>query len=132
MRLVISFISIFYLANGLLMLAAPLTWYDITPGADHTGPANIHFIRDIGLAFIAASAAIIAVAQPALRLRPAFAATSVFVGGHAILHMIEFLDGHFGFFEIIRDTALIVVPALIVITWMAGKTRQPAESGANR
>ncbi len=121
MRLVISFISIFYLANGLLMLAAPLTWYEVTPGTDHTGPANSHFIRDIGLAFIAASVAIIAVAQPALRLRPAFSAACVFIGGHAILHMVEFFDGHFGFSEILRDTALIVLPALIVITWMAGR-----------
>lgn len=122
MRLIISLISLFYLANGLLMLFAPLAWYQITPGADHTGPANIHFIRDIGLAFIAASTAIIAVAQPALRLRPAFAATAIFVGGHALLHLVEFFDGHFSPMEIVRDTFLIAVPALIVIIWMAGKS----------
>lgn len=132
MRFIVSFIAIFYLANGLLMLAAPLTWYEITPGADHTGPANSHFIRDIGLAFIAASVAIIAVAQPALRLRPAIAATSVFIGGHAVLHTVEFFDGHFGFAEILRDAALIVVPAAIVVFWIAGNPEKHLESGANQ
>ncbi len=36
------------------MPTAPEIWYSAVPGVPETGPANIHFIRDIGLAFLAA------------------------------------------------------------------------------
>ncbi len=38
--------------NGLWMLAYPLRWYKAVPGVTGTGPPNLHFIRDIGCAYV--------------------------------------------------------------------------------
>jgi hypothetical protein len=39
-------------ANGLLMLLDPAGWYALAPGVPETGPLNLHFVRDIGCAYI--------------------------------------------------------------------------------
>ncbi|TNE34164.1 MAG: hypothetical protein EP350_02450, partial [Alphaproteobacteria bacterium] len=39
------------IANGLFMLADPFGWYDFVDTVKATGPANPHFIKDIGIAF---------------------------------------------------------------------------------
>ncbi len=106
MKITLKIISIFYLMNGILMLVLPEIWYRLTPGVEHSGAINVHFIRDIGLGFCAASAW-------ALLVRHKYFAPLIFIGGHGILHMFEFFDGHFAFNEILRDVALIILPAII-------------------
>ena len=49
-------VGLFHLVNGIAMIVAPDVWYANTPGVSFTGPINIHFIRDIGLAFAASGA----------------------------------------------------------------------------
>ena len=44
--------GLLFTANGLAMLAVPLTWYDAVPGVPATGPFNSHFIRDIGAIYL--------------------------------------------------------------------------------
>ncbi len=39
------------MGNAFAMVVEPLAWFQMIPGAMATGPANIHFIRDIGLAY---------------------------------------------------------------------------------
>ena len=41
-----------HLLNALLMWFTPHTWYDTVPGVAMMGPYNLHFIRDIALAFL--------------------------------------------------------------------------------
>ena len=38
------------------MLARPEIWYYSIPGVTGTGPLNLHFIRDIGCAYLVAAA----------------------------------------------------------------------------
>ena len=45
-------------ANGLLMLLDPAGWYALAPGVPETGPLNLHFVRDIGCAYILAGLAL--------------------------------------------------------------------------
>lgn len=52
-RLLLAILGLAHAANGLLMLAAPAHWYALVPGVAMTGPFNPHFVRDIGLAFLA-------------------------------------------------------------------------------
>lgn len=40
------------------MIAAPAGWYAAMPGVEMTGPFNSHFVRDIGLIFLASGAAL--------------------------------------------------------------------------
>lgn len=96
--------------NGAVMLAAPEFWYATVPGVEHTGPANIHFIRDIGLGFLAAASALWLVARGhVLLLVPAI----VFLGGHAGLHLVEMVAHRMPLDAALRDLLLIVVPGLL-------------------
>lgn len=112
MRLVLILIGLYQAANGIAMLAAPDFWYVTVPGVTETGPINVHFIRDIGLAFLAAGAALLMTARlgiSAALILPA----SVFLGGHALLHVAEMLAYGTSAFAALRDFVLIVIPGLL-------------------
>ncbi|RAZ90118.1 hypothetical protein DPM33_14900 [Mesorhizobium hawassense] len=111
MRVLLAIIGIYQAANGIVMLIVPGFWYSAVPGVPDTGPANIHFIRDIGLAFLAAGAALLMASR-----RPddgrLIAAATIFLGGHAICHLIEMAHGT-TMGAAARDILLIVVPGLL-------------------
>ena len=44
------------LANGTFMLIAPFAWYEWLGTVKATGPANGHFLRDIGIAYLVSGA----------------------------------------------------------------------------
>src|SRR5215831_10035016 len=52
-------------ANGLAMLEVPANWYAMVPGVVDTGPFNVHFVRDIGIAYVVAGAALVWFAKAA-------------------------------------------------------------------
>jgi hypothetical protein len=112
MRALLLILAIYQGTNGAVMLAAPEFWYDVTPGVDHTGPANTHFIRDIGLAFLAAAAALVVATREELR-NAALIPALVFLGGHAGLHLVEMITHGSSAAAALRDIALIVVPGLL-------------------
>ena len=60
MRTILFILAAWHDANGVLMLFAPEAWYAFVPDVTETGPANLHFIRDIGLAFVASAAGLVA------------------------------------------------------------------------
>jgi hypothetical protein len=45
-----------WIATGLYIFVAPSGFYENTPGLKLMGPFSVHFIRDVGLAFIASGA----------------------------------------------------------------------------
>lgn len=105
-------IALYQGLNGLVMLLAPGAWYHMVPGVTETGPANIHFIRDIGLAFIAAAGGLLVAARQEGRAS-ALAAPALFLGGHAGLHLVEMAAHGATPAEAARDISLIVVPGLL-------------------
>ncbi|MEM8768890.1 MAG: hypothetical protein AAGE43_15695 [Pseudomonadota bacterium] len=48
----------FYLATGLYVALLPHDFYLNAPGAAATGPYNMHFIRDVGFAFLTSAIAL--------------------------------------------------------------------------
>jgi hypothetical protein len=90
MRTLLIVLAIYQGANGAFMLAAPQLWYGTVPGVHDTGPINIHFIRDIGLAFLAAAAALVVATREEVR-NAALTPALVFLGGHAGLHIVEMI-----------------------------------------
>ncbi len=111
MKLLLYLLAVYQAANGAFMLAAPETWYAVTPGAQHTGPANGHFVRDIGLAYLAAASALALAAQN--KNRPALVWIAfVFLGGHAALHLVEAMLHGTTAPAALRDAGLILIPAL--------------------
>lgn len=102
-------------ANGAFMLAAPTLWYDSVPGLPHTGPFNPHFVMDIGVAYVVASAALIARAwRP--RYWPAAVAGAAFMIGHAAIHVADVVTERTGNAGV--DVWLVIVPALLA-AWVA-------------
>ena len=55
--LILAFVA-FYLLTGLYLAVLPHDFYLNAPGAQETGPYNMHFMRDVGFAFITSSVAI--------------------------------------------------------------------------
>ena len=79
--------------NGLYMVVNPMAWYHAVPGVVETGPANIHFITDIGFAYLTSMALLVAaVLSP--RQRGEFAiAAALWPALHAGFHIVGDVGG---------------------------------------
>ena len=118
--------------NGLLMLVSPLDWYFLVPGVTTTGPFNQHFVRDIGLIFLfIATALLLGAAKPQYPVI-LWAASTLWLGGHALFHFWEVAVGICEPSVIARDFPAVTLPAILgaVITLWAffdsGASRQAA------
>ena len=127
MRVLLSALALYHCANGALMLATPELWYSIVPDVDHTGPLNVHFVRDIGLAFIAAAAGL-TIAALNFRNSVAMWPAAIFLAGHAGLHMAEI--GVHGAAPLAgaRDVATIVLPGLLPLFLLTFPWKKEARS----
>ena len=125
MLIYIRFFAIFNLLNGIIMLIWPEPWYDLTPGVSGTGPFNPHFVRDIGFAFVASGIGLwFGVTDSALRPWSGPIVAIVFLGGHAVFHVVEMFAHHLDARAVARDMILIVIPAAIAVVWLAREIRQ--------
>ncbi len=92
-QLLMAFATLFTLANGAFMLADPYGWYQTLPTVRFTGPPNQHFIRDIGLAYLASGAMLgFAAVRPTMRWLAA-AVGNLWLTAHGVLHIWEVLTG---------------------------------------
>lgn len=99
-------------ANGTYMFVDPSAWYHVVPGVPHTGPLNIHFVRDIGIAYFTAGVAI-AWSQFGADWR-ATALGAMFISLHAALHTVETVYGHHHD-VIINELLAVHMPAAVAI-----------------
>ncbi len=116
-------------ANGLFMLTSPETWYFTVPGVTSSGPFNQHFVRDISLIFLMASAGfLVGAARPGLR-STLWAAATTWLTGHALFHLWQVAVGMGPVSDIQRDFPAVTLPALIGLglTWWA--VADPSRSG---
>jgi uncharacterized protein YjeT (DUF2065 family) len=112
MRIIAIILGLVMAANGVVMLAAPEPWYHAVPGVADTGHFNIHFVRDIGIAYVVAGAAIAWGAFGA-----GWAATALgaaFLAGHAALHAIETIAGQHHD-VLLNEIAGVHAPAIIAV-----------------
>lgn len=101
--------------NGLTMLLSPTYWYERVPGVSLTGPLNTHFVRDIGCAYMAASAAL-AWGQVNARLAwPMTALAALFLTLHAVVHLCELSMGICGWGSWWRAFPGVTLPALLAL-----------------
>lgn len=116
-------LGLFCLGNGAAMLAAPHLWYSSVPGVPLTGGYNAHFVRDIGIVYALAGAALILGA-----LRPAaravlWSAAAAWLAAHAALHLLEAVAGTHGAEAIARDFAGVILPASVALALAIGSWR---------
>ena len=116
-QLVIALVTLFALFNGAFMLWDPFGWYQAVSTVKFTGPPNQHFIRDIGLAYLA-SGALLAFSLPNLPTRwlGAFAG-SLWLGAHGLLHIWEVVTGVCAPGIFWQDAPGVLGPSLLV--WAA-------------
>jgi hypothetical protein len=107
-RFIIWTLGLALAANGLVMLAVPAPWYGFVPGVADTGPLNLHFIRDIGAAYLVAGGGVIAFLR-APRARPAALAAAAFLTLHALVHLGEAAAGRESLLQLARDVPLVIV-----------------------
>lgn len=98
--------------NGLFMLYDPAAWYGLVPGVPDTGPLNVHFVRDMGCAYLVTGSALVALTLD-VRMRPAALAGAVFLSLHALVHLGESIGSHGHSDHLRGELALVVAPAAI-------------------
>lgn len=107
---------LFSLANGAFMLLNPMGWYYAIPTIPATGPANTHFIADIGIAYIGCGI-ILLYAVRNIRMRwLAALAGGLWLMAHGGLHLYELMAGICSPDRFLKDApGTIGVPLLVLI-----------------
>jgi alkylhydroperoxidase/carboxymuconolactone decarboxylase family protein YurZ len=122
----IALAALFALANGGFMLADPFGWYDRVDTVRATGPANGHFIRDIGIAYLV-SGGLLAYAAAHLPMRWGSALVgTAWLLLHGLLHVWEVSVGICSPAIFWRDAPGVLGPPLLAlagIALMAGRMR---------
>jgi hypothetical protein len=123
-RVVALVLSIALGSNGVWMLAAPGHWYLRIPGVAATGPANFHFIRDIGCLYVVTATCLIWLAVEPRRSWPAAFACSMFLALHALVHVWDTAAGREHPHRLLADFPTVALPAILVlwIAWPANDT----------
>lgn len=103
------------LANGLWMLLAPASWYHGLPaGVPDTGPLNVHFVRDIGAAFVTIGIGFcVAAARPVYR-RGVLLGATLFYALHAGVHVADLLSGRLHADHWLVDLPGVFLPAIVL------------------
>ncbi|MBL6749185.1 MAG: hypothetical protein ISP90_01620 [Nevskia sp.] len=104
--------------NGIAMLAAGQTWYQLVPTVPDTGPYNPHFVHDIGCAYLAAAFGMLWLARDRLVAWPAALAGAVFQALHALTHVWDLAAGRETPLHFAIDIVLVVAPAALAL-WLA-------------
>lgn len=104
------------LVSAVWMLIAPVHWYfNVPAGVPDFGPANLHFLRDIGASELTLGAALAWAAwQPAVRL-PLVTTAALFFAVHALLHVFDTATGHVGARHWWLDFPTSYLPAILLV-----------------
>lgn len=113
-------------ANGLWMLLSPQAWYLAVPGVAETGPANEHFIRDLGCAYLVVALSLLWLARSPKQAWPAALAGGGFLTLHALVHAWDFLAGREAARQLTTDLPAVFLPAILVV-WLAWPRRCETE-----
>ena len=102
-RIVAAVMALAFLANGIAMLAAPLSWYDAVPGVPATGPFNPHFVRDIGCVYLVCALGAGWFAWRPAQGWPALCAAAAWLTAHAAVHVYDASCGASPLADVRRD-----------------------------
>jgi hypothetical protein len=123
MRILAIVLGALMAANGVFMFADPPGWYAAVPGVPETGPLNLHFVRDIGIAYGVAGAAIVwGAAGGGWR---ATALGAAFLALHSLLHVGETIMGHHHD-VLLNELVAVHLPAWLAVALAYLQRRQPA------
>lgn len=104
-----------FLANALFMLAAPQSWYQTIEGVPNTGPYNVHFVRDIGMAYLTQAVLLFWAAWRIERAFPLVLAVALFLGLHALLHFWDIAEERLPVSHLLIDLPGVFLPAVLAL-----------------
>jgi len=129
--IVLGLAALVSLGNAAWMLVAPEHWYlNLPAGVPDTGPLNVHFVRDIGCAFVVSGVALgwaALTTRPAVRV-PCVALAALFAGAHGALHLFDLARGALGPEHWWLDLPGVFAPALLLGALALHFARQDAAS----
>lgn len=126
-----AILGIAFGSNGVWMLAAPAHWYFHIPNVVSTGPANLHFIRDIGCVYAVVGACLLWLAVQPKRSWPAAFACGVFLALHALVHVWDTAAGREHPHALLQDFPAVVLPAILVL-WLAWPPHHSAQKESSK
>ena len=112
MKIMTFILAAMMAGNGIFMFVNPPAWYAAVPGVPDTGPLNLHFVRDIGIAYLTAGIALVWSELGAGWRASALA--GVFIGGHSLLHLGETIGGHHHD-VLLNEIAAVHLPAVLIV-----------------
>lgn len=130
MKSIFWFYGLFNTANGLWMLFAPRSWYYGLPaGVPDTGPLNLHFVRDLGGAFLTLGLglAFSFTAPRAERHRGVVLAAAAFYALHALIHVFDLATEPLPAHHWLLDLPGVFIPA-IALTVLSAPRWWPKEN----
>lgn len=102
-------------ANALWMLAAPAHWFEAIPGVVHTGPFNVHLVRDVGCAYLTMGLLLALAARWPRAAYPLLIAVSIFMVLHALLHVWDIAAGRLPGSHVFTDLPLVFLPGALTV-----------------
>ena len=118
-RLLIALAALGCIANALFMIVAPMRWYWAVPTVPATGPANSHFIIDVGLAYLCCGITLCYGGLYPSGRWLALIAGAMWLGAHGLFHVFEFATGHATASRFLQDVPGVLGPPLLVIGALA-------------
>jgi hypothetical protein len=116
LRIFFLIFGLLSVANGIYMLYRPDHWfYNIPAAVPDTGEYNAHFVRDIGLAYLISGFGFLWSAIYIAKCRIVHLGNTLFVAGHAVLHVMEIAVGRLPKDHLIHDAPGVLVPGLIMV-----------------
>ncbi len=110
-------------ANAVWMLLSPLGWYTVVPGVAATGPANMHFIRDIGCAYLAVALSLFWLGWTPKAAWPAALIGGGFLVLHALAHVCDALAGREHAQQLLGELPSVFLPGILAV-WLAWSARR--------
>lgn len=105
--------ALLWLGNALWMLADPASWYQSIDGVSNTGPYNVHFVRDIGLAYLTIGLmTVAAIRWPAAAL-PLLGGVTLYLALHGLLHVWDIAAARLPAEHILLDLPGVFLPPFI-------------------
>ncbi|MDX5366102.1 MAG: hypothetical protein LPK88_06625 [Alphaproteobacteria bacterium] len=102
-----------WLGNALWMLADPASWYRGIDGVSNTGPFNVHFVRDIGVAYLTIGLmTAAAIRWPAAAL-PLLGGVTLYLALHGLLHVWDIAAARLPAEHILMDVPGVFLPPFI-------------------
>ena len=113
-------------ANGAWMMLDAAGWFARV--APDVAPFNVHFVRDVGAAYLASGFALLAAAaRPAWRV-PLVASAAIFHGLHALGHVRETASGELASFHWLEDLPGVYLPAIVILALLVVYARREARA----